>query len=232
MKERLSNRVISIPAGAVDWPFHGSPRVLTRPRNRKAYGYPVEVDPFPCYQHDVELVTEVAAKVESLFPMEWVPNYYVLGVEDLGRTNGHSNRHMIYSEGDDISPYEPYIVLSGKRIPLHPAMTRYLVAHEYGHLVHWYIERKRGFQDHGDEFAKEYAGVRGIEASFKYGARNWHSNIGELIANDFRICVCNIEPEFWPHEGFEHPDRLPEVKQFWIEQRMKFGWKGEETKAA
>src|SRR5215208_4010325 len=118
----LNRRVIAIGTGDLQWPFSRPPYITTRPRHPKAHGYAIDVDPFPCYPHDTALVRETAARVESLFPMGWMPNYYLLPFEEVGRTNGHSNRHSIYIEGEDPSPYEPYIVLSGKRIPLHPAM--------------------------------------------------------------------------------------------------------------
>lgn len=229
----LSDRIISLGAADLQWPFDQGPRLSLRARWPKSFGGSVNVDPFPCYQHDIKLVAQIAAKVEALFPMEFEPNYYVLGFEDLGRTNGHSSKHWIYQNDDDEPkpPYEPYIVLSGKRIPLHPAMTRYLVAHEYGHVVNFYLEHKRGLTDHDQQFDREYAAMRGIEPSFKYGGGNWHGAIGEIIANDFRICVCGIEPEFWPHE-VEHPDNVPAVQSYWREQQREFAWRGAGDKAA
>jgi len=95
-------------------------------------------------------------------------------------------------------------------------MTRYLVAHEYGHCVDYWMNFKRGSKDEVvTDFDREYAALRGVEANSDYGALKWHRNIGELIANDFRICVCNVEPEFWPHPGFAHPHDLPHVNEFW-----------------
>ena len=201
-------------ASDLDWPFDsGYARVLCG----KEWAREVKVDPFPCYAHNRDLVARTAEQVHSKFPIGILPAYYLLHFEATSRTNGHADRSWKYNEGKPRT-YEPYIVLSGKRIPPHPAMTRYLVAHEYGHVVQWWIEYKRDLKDEAvSEFDREYMKMR-PEAGTGYGGLKWHAEIGELIANDFRICVTGIEPEFWPHPGFEHPLKLDVVRGFW--QRM------------
>jgi hypothetical protein len=181
----------------------------------------VRVDPFPCYSHNYGIVLEEAIKIERAFPLGSKPYYFILPYETTGRVNGWCTLETVDYEK---KTYVDVIVLSGKRIPLHPAMTRYLVAHEYGHAVDHFICKRKGYKDYGTtEFDKEYAKMRGIECVDTYGARKWHSNIGEIIANDFRICVGGVERDFWPHD-VAHPDTLPKVHLFWSDLMLEFGY--------
>ena len=230
----VRDRVLSLGPDALQWGFHANhPQLRTTPRHPDACASFLDVDPFPCYAHDASLVAQVAAQVEAAFPCPWPPNYYLLSFEEVSRTNGHAQPCYIYEGDGPRYPFEPHVVLSGKRIPLHPAMTRYLVAHEYGHCVNYWIEFKRRDKDEVvTRFDREYAAMRGVEASGSYGAGHWHANTGELIANDFRICVCGIEPEFWPHPGFTHPLEMPDVQKFWracVEEHAQSPDPGAET---
>ena len=93
------------------------------------------------------------------------------------------------------------IVLSGKRIPPMPGMTKYLVAHEYGHAVFGYIARKLGYEH--DVLYDAYMAARDVpETAYtkSYGGGKWHKSPGEIAANDFRILFAEQETEFWPHE--------------------------------
>ena len=217
----LLPRVLTVTADDLQWPFRDTrPEVPIPPLGGEGYAAPISVDPFPCYAHSADLVADCAMKIEEKFPMGFEPRYFLLSHEDVARTNGQANRITLYNgSGYGPDPYEPYIVLSGKRIPPHPAMTRYLVAHEYGHLVQWWIERKRGIKDAHPStvFDREYAILRGVDLNTGYGGGRWHANIGELIANDFRILVGGVEPEFWPHPGFEYPTNVPQLQEFWNE---------------
>jgi hypothetical protein len=116
-------------------------------------------------------------------------------------------------------PIDPLIIFSGKRIPIHPGMQRYLVAHEYGHVVDYNITymRKKELNSMDEEYAK----MRRIEPDQKMGGRKWHTNIGEILVNDFRIICCDIEPEFWPHQ-VSHPNDTPEVKKYWEEIKTQY----------
>jgi hypothetical protein len=211
----IEERVISLAPADLEWPFEGSgtPRFYTR--KRQNFTRDIPVDPFPAYAHSPELVCETAAAVEASFPLESKPDYYLLPFESTHRTNGWSLEDQVY-ESDSRKPkqYESNIILSGKRIPIHPGMTRYLVAHEYGHLVDWAIARRLKMSD--GAFRQMYRETFRPDASVSYGGGRWHANIGELIANDFRICVARVEPEFWPHPGFDHPHLRPAVRDFWL----------------
>jgi hypothetical protein len=180
----------------LEWCFDG------RGPKLKAGQLTDEVDPFPCYAHPVGLVRKVADEVEAALTLPREVNIYNYHYEVLTRTNGYA------CEMEWCSEYT--IVLSGKRIPPHPGMTRYLVAHEYGHHVDYFLSWMQGFSIH-----KEYQELRG--GVTEYGARQWHNNVGELIANDFRILVAGQEMDFWPHTGFEHPHKRLDVQRWWAE---------------
>jgi hypothetical protein len=214
----LDERLISITAADLQWPFDGAgPHWMTRPRH--AYPRSQKVDPFPCYPHDRHEVRSWALRTEERFPIPTPPTWYVTEHECTGRTNGYADSDgYTVDKGDKYEQrIEPFIVLVGKRIPLHPAMTRYLIGHEYGHVVHYHLERK--FRDEENHvFERAYAEMRGIEFFEGYGGGRWHLNTGEIIANDFRILVADIAPDFWPH-AVAHPLKCPRVKDWWRQQQ-------------
>lgn len=207
----LKERLHRITDAELSWPFGQEPS-FTIKGPKSSYGHQVKIDPFPCYGHDMVLVEEIAEQVEACFPMDVEIDYFVAEFEAMDRCNGFAQRDYDYSGNKEPYPWEPMVCLSGKRIPLHPAMTRYLVPHEVGHIAQWWIEKLRGLKD--DELRKQYQQLR-PETNFGYGGRKWHANVGELIANDFRILVCGLETEFWPHPGFARPDEVLAVVEFW-----------------
>lgn len=154
--------------------------------------------------------------MEKCFPLANLPDYYLLPFESVHRTNGWTWEDGIFESNRDArkpKEFESSIILSAKRIPIHPGMARYLVAHEYGHLVDWAVARRKGMS--GGAFRQMYIDTYRPDSNMGYGGGRWHANVGELIANDFRICVAKAEPEFWPHPGFMHPSLLPAVLEFW-----------------
>jgi hypothetical protein len=177
----------------LEWNFDGGDPVL------RAGSISDKVDPFPCYAHPVGLVRKVAEEVEAALTLPREIDLYIYHYETLGRTNGYACDWG----GDYI------IALSGKRIPIHPAMTRYLVAHEYGHHVDFYLSWLR------NDVREEYRKLRG--GTDDYGSRRWHQNTGELFANDFRILVAGQEMDFWPHPGFDHPHKKLDVQRWWAD---------------
>ena len=228
-------RVVSIGADQISFPFDGKPSVYLKALH--SYGRSLEVDPFPAYAHDAGQVEMLAAEVCACFPIRFDTTFYVLPCELPSRTNAHATRDFIYDckcedckalapSRDQERRWEPHVVLQAKRIPPHPAMTRYLVAHEYGHIVQHWIEHVRGIADAvTTEFDREYMKLRPGSNNDDGGGR-WHQNVGEMIANDFRICVCGFEIEFWPHAGFPHPFELPEIQSFWDDARRRFAVTG------
>lgn len=182
-----------------------------------------EVDPFPCYPHDMKVAQETIDRLT----LRTDANIKVMPFESISRTNGWASKSGYYDYKEDGSwdyKYVHLIVLSGKRTPIMPAMTRYMIGHEYGHIVEHLIRDtltdKTGINDGTDyefqtKFLKEYAKFRGIEYSDKYGANNWHSNTQEVFANDYRILAAGIETDYWPHT-FDHPDHTSSwFKNMW-----------------
>jgi hypothetical protein len=220
---KLEERIKLITDDDCFWDWDGSNLSYTANTPDSKWGSTTKFDPFPCYSHKKELVEETARIVENRFPIKFNTFYFLFPFEPLSRTNGQASYNTItYDDRDTGSKgtWDGIIHLYGKRIPLHPAMTRYLVAHEYGHIVDYWICNRRGLQHDGID--EEYAKLRGIDNNQKYGGRKWHTNVGEIIANDFRITVCNIESEFWPHE-VPHPKDCPQVNDFWYKMMLEYG---------
>lgn len=212
--------VLALDRDAVIWPFHDQQPYVKIGGRR---GHSIKVDPTPAYAHHPSLTERVVAQVQSAFPLDWPVTFYLLPHEEIGRTNGAT-----YVDADWDGPKDDKgaftgrlasIFFSAKRIPIHPAVTRYLVAHEYGHVVNEWLNERAGHQLYSDELLAEYAEMRGMEMLPAYGAGFWHATPGEVFANDFRIVVCGIETEYWPHPGIDHPDGLIRIRQWWAERQ-------------
>lgn len=208
-----STHVIEITERDLVWGFGPQPPSFSYVEGN--YTRAEQVDPFPCYAHDLGLVRSEAERLATLFPLPCEVYVYVSHLEGLGRTNAHAGPGYDYNAEQDERGKYPMstgtIVLSGKRIPLHPAMTRYLVAHEYGHIVEYSLAHA-GLLD-----MDEYCDLRGLAREQRpYGGRTWHLSRGEVFANDFRILVAGREPEFWPHEA-AFPAEAPALVEWWRE---------------
>lgn len=207
----LEERIVSVGAGDLRWDWDGKCSLsfsLGNGRSEEVYN----VDPTPGYSHDRELVRLVAGRCEAVFPTLMPTVYGVLGFDDTSRTNGLASKEVDYRGDGTPKPYVGVVTLLGKRIPLHPGMTRYLVAHEYGHIADFHLCHVLGLEANGLDV--DYARMRGIECDSRYGPGRWHTNIGEVIANDFRIVVAGVEREFWPHP-YAHPLSVPGVWDWW-----------------
>lgn len=183
-----------------------------------SYQRTFKVDPYPGYAHDPKLVKRLVAECHAKFSLrDAVTGLWILPFELIDRFNGLTFEDSIYHKkngkdwkeqivGYDGKKYDVYkqaiaIVLSGKRIPIMPAMTRYLVTHEYGHAAFYYAARKLGYRDsERDKLEAEYMKLRGVQDYVKkYKGGKWHVSPGEIIANDFRLLFMEMETEFWPH---------------------------------
>jgi hypothetical protein len=210
----MNAKVLKISADELLWNFEDSIPVAFVPDG--SYKRSIKLDPFPGYGHDAELVDQELQRIVAALDIEHDVTVCVLPNEAISRTNGWCNIGYDYSspEVNGQKPWSATICLSAKRIPIHPAMTRYLVSHEYGHAVREYVSWKRGDKDHFKLYA-DYAALRGMVTANNYGGGTWHARTEELFANDFRILVGQREFEFWPHPGFERPENLPAIVQFW-----------------
>lgn len=187
-----------------------------------SHEHEVLVDPAPAYPHDGALVTSELEHLRRVAPLPFPLVVLLLSHEARSRSNGmyfdgfdgyNYGAPEIEIGGVKRVPPEGWIVLSAKRIPIHPAVTRYLVAHEYGHGVMYHLARLRGIDD--SKLMKTYAEECRPDASAVYGCGRWHANIMELFANDFRILVAEREVDYWPHPGFKRPDEILAVVGFW-----------------
>jgi len=229
--EEDSPRVVRLGPDDVVWPFEGKPKYFTRPLSKVgAWPTGIDIDPTPAYAHDFQLVRINASEMEFKWPIDRLLSWYILDREVTTRTNGHASRHHIYegtNRSEGMADWEAWIVFSGKRIPPMPAMTNYLCAHEYGHIVQWDIEHRSGMKDAvTTELDKQYMSLR-PRSNNDYGAGRWHSNVGELFANDWRILVAGVEKDFWPHPGFPRPDQCEPVQRFWEKTVADFAKKPE-----
>lgn len=168
----------------------------------------IEVDPFPGYEHDTTRVSNLLAMAGEAFPIGFRVDAYVTTYEGVSRRNGETR--MV--PGAKAGSVAMALILWGKRQMIHPAMTRYLVAHEYGHAVeHWLTAEGQI----GRYFLDEYAALRGLKAYFAgpTGGK-YHRAVEEIFANDFRVVITEQETEFWPHP-YPPPSEVPVIVEWW-----------------
>lgn len=186
-----------------------------------SYPRGLKVDPYPCYAHDVQRTESILQHCTEAFPLKVAKfSLTLLSHDFIDRVNGITYEDYFYRrpDGTDWEDMIPHwdgggesrkfygqaitIVLSGKRIPIMPSMTRYLVSHEYGHAVFDYVARTKGYKD-SERYKLEqyYMELRGITDYAKtYNGGQWHRSPGEIIANDFRVLFTKQELEFYPHD--------------------------------
>lgn len=180
----------------------------------RRHGHMATFDPFPGYSHDTATAQAAAEHVQACCPPLWDIQVHLADREEVGRSNGYSYLDESgHYEGDTWVQDPPVglVMLSGKRVPPHPAMTRYLVGHEYGHHIEYMLVKNRGAKHAADDtVVREYADLRGLpEESVHHGSGGrWHDSVTEVFACDFRIIVCDVERDYWPHPGIPHPDEL------------------------
>lgn len=223
-------KVIQKQPGDLIWPFAGTPYFNVEKISDK-YERHVEVDPFPCAVHNMETVCEHVARIESVFPTNELIQWIILPNETTNRTNGWAMKESIWSNDKEIEKkhkVECLIVLSGKRPIVHPSMTNYLVAHEYGHAVDYWItacmREETGAKSSSQPFHEEYAKMRDVELKTEYGGGRWVDNIMEIIADDFRIIVSKTDQHFYPH-SCTHPLKHGLIINYWDQMLEKYSIK-------
>jgi hypothetical protein len=181
-------------------------------------------DPFPCYPHEMAPAIAAAEHVAKVCPPPWPVTIYLADLEETSRTNAYSYLHDSgHYQGDDWvdDPPAGLIMLAGKRIPPHPAVTAYLVGHEFGHQVEWMINYANGRKTkHSPEACREYMAIRGLDESADHHGSGgaWHDSVHEILACDFRILACGLEPGYWPHPGVPRPEDIPGLGAWWETQ--------------
>lgn len=92
-----------------------------------------------------------------------------------------------------------------------------LVAHEYGHVVEDFLNTAVRNNSLGSTATEqEYAELRGLPLHIDAGGGgHWHDKPGEVMANDFRLLVCGVEPEYWPHPGIPRPEGNTQLIDWW-----------------
>jgi hypothetical protein len=210
----MNIEVKTMTAADLNWSFDDKPPTYYLKTPNAEWGHRVEVDPHPCHAHSEKLVKELAAKVPDIIQIEYHATAFLLSHECVGRSNGQASENRVYKKLKP-NPLDFVIVLHGKRIPLHPAMTRYLFFHEAAHCIDYYICNKLGLKDSGLD--EDYAKFRDIPYSTKYGSMYWPTATGEIIANDIRVALFNAELEFWPHP-VAHPNEfgIEKIRDFWL----------------
>lgn len=227
--------VVERTASDLHWPFEkaAEPYYLCG----KPHGHRTVVDPCPAYPHDTAAITTYLHLAAECFPVGWPVTGYVLHHECPSRTNGWAQTgDYDYHARDERGHYKRYpsVVFPAKRIPIHPAMTRYVATHEYGHVVEaWIVYSRTDATKDGARFEEsekalwdEYAALRGMEHNGRanYGGGTWHANLGELFANDFRILICRAEEEYWPHPGIPRPEDVPGLKKWWRSAKSRYAY--------
>jgi hypothetical protein len=213
----------------LDWPLGtlsggGSPSYRIGPN-----GMLVGIDPFPAYPADLALVEDLVGRCVEVAPMpEGAHELSIFSHEFASRTNAMTMEQHLYSRADGsdwrdeivdedggasrrLAGQANVIALSAKRIPIMPAMLRYLVPHEYGHAVFNYVARLTGFSYAHGKLEAEYLRIRCVEPS---KSKRWHALASELVANDFRVLVMGAEAEFWPHDALRPKPGDP-IAEWW-----------------
>lgn len=183
----------------------------------------VNLNPRPCHAHGRELVAEVLGAAEAVFPVVRRPTVYLFHFDTHASSNQaetwEEQVHNVPADGHGRPLTAPFIALYGKPTPIHPVVTRYLVAHEYGHVVCEVLALQHSSAEREvarDTFLRHYAELRGLQVpEGGYGPDTWQQHPEEVFANDFRVLMVHHNEEFWPHPGVPRPETLPHLAQWW-----------------
>lgn len=206
----VHERVIEVRSPS--WSFH-SPHPFLHV-GQKESPIAVQVAAAPSYPHSRGVVTKLLEELERAFPLPRPLRVYLPHFDGVNGTNG-----VTYDASPEAHPGaigQPVMVLFGKATPIHPAVTRYLMAHEYGHAVADLLARLAGSKG---RLLAGYLELRELpRAAPAYGPGTWHLDPEEILANDFRLLVARQELEFWPHPDTQRPEELPALVAWWSGQ--------------
>lgn len=220
--------VRTLGAESILWMWGQEPRVQYEGPHGDSTA--VEVDPFPGYPHEEATFRSTLETLDAFWPTKFELRAWMLSHEMISRTNGHSDRTFPWSPDSERKPPTHHIVASGKRIPPHPAMTRYLAAHEYGHHVEWWLsatlfpDERYPFGGGGNDHKvlEEYARFRTGDFKQVYGSGGiWHRSLTEIFACDFRL-YAGIETEFWPHLGIPRLEECKAAQDWWVQRHSLY----------
>lgn len=218
----MKSDIIQLTVDDLVWPFtdDGRPYYNIGPKGHSRRTY---VDPCPAYPHEVAVVRDVLRSLEDIWPLPFPLLCFVLPRECCTRTNGWKQVDWTkWEENGRPGEFTVSIALSAKRIPPHPALTHYTVAHEYGHAVEEAILVARGLKPDTKDVLNEYKQLRNnLVDPPAYGAGCWHLSPGEVFANDFRVLIAKIETEYWPHAGILRPEEIFAVQEWWERERTR-----------
>jgi hypothetical protein len=187
----------------------------------------INVYPEPCYRHSMDLVQQCLEICEQKMKIE-DGQIAILSHEFIGRNNGVTCQDHDYTARDkvekikchccdkmeDVYPLSHTIALCGKPIPILPSMTKYLVAHEYGHAVWNHKCKILGYNGGDTKLCEKYMALRGQDGYDSSGPHpTWHREVHEIGANDFRILIAGAEVDFWPHDV---PRAESKLAEFWL----------------
>lgn len=222
-------KIIEFQSSDLTWDFDDKLPYFKVPNVSRSWPDSIKVDPFPCGKHNVEIAKPLIERIESIFPTKAILKWVFIPCETAGRTNAWASYTGLWKEElKKEHKIECIITLSGKRPIVHPHMTKYLVAHEYGHIVDYWISacmKEEKGENCNDEnlFRKLYSEVRGVpDNDSDYGGGRWVNNIKEIIADDFRIVLGQTDTDFYLHNSCEHPMMCPNIIEFWHEMRKKY----------
>jgi hypothetical protein len=199
------------------WGYGEEPTIHPHRHFGDGKAYTVKVEPAPAYAHSAGQVEFLLYECNRLAPVCAPVTVNILHVSDRRGVNGWAQQQWEYSAchtPDDCQcetstgktrNWDGVIVLSGRTTEIHPAIARYVVPHEYGHLVEDALGLIRyGHEDTNDPAAlliREWASVRKIPEevfNLPYGRLTHHLVPTEIFANDFRFAI-GFETDWWPH---------------------------------
>jgi len=215
-------QVVSLGFEDIRWGYGDDPVIEPHKFFGNKRGYSTKIEPAPVYGHDIGRVEFLLDECHRLAPLCAPVSVNVMHVVDRRGSNGWAQQVFDYdchtpercqckTSTGKTRNWDGVIALSGRTTEIHPAIARYVVPHEYGHIAEDALALIRyGHEDTSQPDAlliKEWAKVRRLpEECFRlsYGMTTHHLMPKEVFANDFRHAL-GFETEWWPHDEVVPP---------------------------